>query len=212
VDRANAIRFSPDGATLAVGSGEPSRSGDITLWNVADGKLLQTWAERHHDTVLSLDFSPDGKLLASGGADKAVRVSEVNGGKVAKVFEGHTHHVLGVAWRADGRVLASAGADNTVKVWDYLTGDRKKNVEGWDKEVTSIQFLGASNQFITTSGDNKVREVNDTGGEVRVLAGVTDFMESGAASRNGDVLVAGGQDSKLRIWDGETGKELGVLP
>jgi WD40 repeat protein len=111
-DRANSIAFSPDGKTLAIGSGEPSRSGDITLWDVATGTLTKTYAERHLDSIFALDFSPDGKLLASGGADKAVRITDLSTGKVVKVFEGHTHHVLGVSWRADGRLLASSGADH----------------------------------------------------------------------------------------------------
>lgn len=210
-DRANAVRFSADGKTLAAGSGEPSRSGDITLWEVGSGKLLQNWPDRHRDSVLSLDFSPDGKQLASGGADKAVRVFQVTDGKQVKLFEGHTHHVLGVAWRNDGRILASAGADNVVKIWDMLTGDRKKNIEGWDKEVTSVQFVGPADQMLTTSGDSKVRVVRDSGGEVRLLPGPADFMQGAAATRTGDIMVAGGQDSILRIWDGTSGKELAVF-
>ncbi|MFN7561979.1 MAG: c-type cytochrome domain-containing protein, partial [Prosthecobacter sp.] len=133
-DRANSLAFSPDGKTLAIGSGEPSRSGDITLWDITTGKLVTNYAERHLDSVFALDFSPDGKLLASGGADKAVRITDLTSGKVVKVFEGHTHHVLGLSWRADGRLLASSGADNVDKVWDWTTGDLRKSVDGWDSE------------------------------------------------------------------------------
>lgn len=210
-DRANALRFSPDGKMLAIGSGEPSRSGDITLWEVANGRLAQSYAERHLDTVLSLDFSPDGKLLASGGADKAVRVTDLASGKVIKVFEGHTHHVLGLTWRSDGRLLASAGADGALKVWDWTTGDRRKNVDGWDKEVTGAQYLGALDQIVTSAGDNKVRIVNSDGGEVRLLPEVADFMQSVATNRNGDVIAAGGQDSILRVWNARDGKQLAAF-
>ena len=68
-DRVNAVRFSPDGKLLATGTGDPSRSGDVAIFDVASGKAVQTWKERHDDAVLTLDFSPDGKLLASGAAD-----------------------------------------------------------------------------------------------------------------------------------------------
>ena len=57
VDRVNALRFSPDGKTLAAGGGEPTRSGDISLWDVASGKLINEWKERHSDAVLSLKES-----------------------------------------------------------------------------------------------------------------------------------------------------------
>lgn len=205
-DRANSLAFSPDGRTLAVGSGEPSRGGDITLWDMATGKLAKNFAEHHIDSVFALDFTPDGKLLASGGADMAVRVTDLDTGKVVKVFEGHTHHVLGVTWRADGRMLASSGADNVVKVWDWTTGDRRKSIDGWDKEVTGVQYLGAADQFATSAGDNKLRLLTSDGGEVKKLAGASGFLQSLATTRDGGVILGGDQDGVLRAWDVATAK------
>jgi|JI6StandDraft_1071083.scaffolds.fasta_scaffold02098_11 WD40 repeat protein len=207
-DRVNALAFSPDGKTLAIGSGEPSRSGDISLWDMASGKLTKRFDERHIDSVLTLAFSPDGKHLASGGADKAVRITELSSGKMVKLFEGHTHHVLGVSWRGDGRIIASAGADNVVKVWDWTSGDRRKNVEGWDKEVTALHYLGSGDLAATTSGDAKLRLINSDGGEVKVLAGAKDFMNTLSSTHTGDILVAGGEDGILRVWDVLSGKEI----
>jgi WD40 repeat protein len=205
-DRANSLAFSPDGKTLAIGSGEPSRSGDITLWDIATGKLTKNYAERHLDSVFALDFSPDGKLLASGGADKAVRITDLSSGKVVKVFEGHTHHVLGLTWRADGRLLASSGADNVVKVWDWTTGDRRKSVDGWDKEVTGIRYLGAADQIATSAGDAKLRLITSDGGEVKQLPGSTGFLQSLATNRGGDLILGGDQEGVLRLWDVTTAK------
>ena len=210
-DRANAIAFSPDGKTLAVGSGEPSRGGDITLWDVASGKLVRSLHDRHSDTVLSLDFSPDGRLIASGGADKQLRVSEVASGRQIKVFEGHTHHVMGVTWRADGRVLVSSGADNAMKVWDWIKGERRKSLDGWDKEVTSVRYLGATTRLLTTSGDKQVRLIGEDAASPTVLAGTTDFMQASAASHNGQWVAAGGEDSVLRVWETKGGTAVGTF-
>ena len=205
-DRANSLAFSPDGKTLAIGSGEPSRSGDITLWDISTGKLVKNYADRHLDSVFAIDFSPDGKLLASGGADKAVRITDLSSGKMIKVFEGHTHHVLGLTWRADGRLLASSGADNVVKVWDWTTGDRRKSVDGWDKEVTGIRYLGAADQIATSAGDAKLRLITSDGGEVKRLPGATGFLQSLAATRAGDLILGGDQDGVLKAWDVATAK------
>lgn len=210
-DRVNALRFSPDGKTLAAGGGEPTRSGDISLWDVASGRLVNEWKERHSDAVLSLDFSPDGKRLASGGADKIARVTDVASGKLVNVFEGHTHHVLGVSFRADGRVLATAGADSVVVVWDMISGERKKKIEGWSKEVTSLQFIGATNQILTSAGDNLVRIVDDGGGQIRSMAKLPDFMQSAASAATAGVIIGGGEDSLLRVWNGTNGQELAVF-
>ncbi len=207
-DRANSLAFSPNGKTLAVGSGEPSRGGDITLWDIHSGKLTKNYAERHLDSIFALDFTPDGKLLASGGADKAVRITDLSSDKVIKVFEGHTHHVLGVSWRADGRLLASSGADNVVKVWDWTTGERRKSVAGWDKEVTGIRYLGAADQIATSAGDSKLRLITSDGGDVKQLPGSTTFLQSLATNRNGDLILGGDQDGVLRAWDVPSAKIL----
>jgi WD40 repeat protein len=206
-DRVNAVRFSPDGKTLVTGGGELSRSGDIIFFDVATGKAIKTWKEKHADTVLCLDYSPDGKRLASGGADKIARVTDIATGKQLNLFEGHTHHVMGVAFRNDGRVLATAGAEGTVVTWDMIIGERKRKIEGWTKEVTSLQFIGATNQIVTSAGDNRIRIVTDDGTEVRAMANLPDFMQAAVSAPNGSAIIGGGEDSILRVWDG-AGKEM----
>ncbi len=206
-DRVNAVRFSPDGKTIATGGGELSRSGDIIFFDVASGKVTQSWKEKHSDTVLCLDFSPDGKRLASGAADKITRVTDIASGKQTNLFEGHTHHVMGVAFRSDGRVLATAGAEGAVSTWDMIIGERKKKIEGWTKEVTSLQFIGATNQIVTSAGDNRVRIITDDGTEVRAIANLPDYMQAAVSLPNGSAIIAGGEDSLLRVWD-SAGKEL----
>jgi WD40 repeat protein len=177
------------------------------LFDVTSGKATQTWKEKHADTVLCLDFSPDGRRLASGAADKIARVTEVATGKSLNVFEGHTHHVMGIAYRSDGRVLATAGAEGYVVTWDMIIGERKKKIEGWTKEVTSLQFIGATNQIVTSAGDNRVRIVTDDGGEVRSIANLPDYMQAAASAPNGSTIIGAGEDSLLRVWD-HAGKEL----
>jgi WD40 repeat protein len=210
-DRLNAVCFSPDGKTLATGGGEPTRAGDIILFDVATGKATQTWKECHTDAVLGLDFSPDGKLLASGAADKLAKVTDIATGKQVNLFEGHTHHVMDVAFRADGRVLATAGADGVVLTWDMISGERKKKIEGWTKEVTSLQFIGATNQIVTSAGDNRVRVVTDEGAEIRSIAGLPDYMQASLSTPDGGTIIGGGEDSFLRVWDGSNGKEIAAF-
>ncbi len=210
-DRVNALAFSHDGKQLASGGGEPSRGGEIKLWDVATGNLVRDIPKIHSDTVFSLEFSPDGKLIASGAADKMARVTDIATGKLVRTFEGHTHHVLGVSWSADGRTLATAGADGMVKIWDFTTGDRKKNIEGYDKEVTTVRFVAATINLLTSSGDNRVRLVTVDGKEVRAFPEVTDFMQSAAVSADGKVVVAGGQDSVLRVWNAADGVKLATF-
>jgi WD40 repeat protein len=207
-DRVTALDFSPDGLLLATGSGEPSRSGEMKIWNVADGKLVLEIKEPHSDTIFGLEFSPDGKQIASCGADRFAKIFELETGKFIRSFEGHTHHVLGVSWRADGRRLATSGADNVIKVWDIKTGDQKRTISGFGKEVTSIRFVADGDNVLACSGDKTVQMKNaESGGNVRNFPGAVDFMYAVSASASGKVIAAGGQDSVLRVW-GDNGKTL----
>lgn len=210
-DRVNAVTFSPDGTKLAIGSGEPSRSGEVVVFETVTGKPLQTLKDLHEDAVLSLSFSPDGARLASGAADKIAKVTDLSTGRPINTFEGHTHHVTGVAFRADGRVLASSGADGVVLTWDMLAGERRKKIEGWTKEVTALQYIGSSNQLVTSAGDNLVRIISDDGTQVRAMANLPDYMQAVASAPGGGLIIAGGEDSALRVWDRTSGKELAVF-
>jgi WD40 repeat protein len=209
VDRVTALDFSPDGSLLAAGSGDPSRSGQLVILNPADGTVVRELPDAHSDTVLGVEFSPDGVYLASCGADKFVKVFETATGSFVKAFEGHTHHVLGVSWRADGKVLASCGADNAVKVWDFTSGEQRTTIGGFGKEVTSIQFIAEGSLILTSCGDRLVRRHNVDNGQNTVnYGGGADFMYAAATTPDGKIHVAGGQDSVLRVWNGDNGQAL----
>jgi len=201
VDRVTSLDFSPDGKMLATGGGEPSRSGELKLWNVADGTLVREIKEAHSDVIYGLEFSPDGKQIASSASDRFAKIFDVATGEFVRSFEGHTHHVLGVSWRADGRLLATSGADNVIKIWDVRTGDQQRTIAGFGKEVTAIHFVADGSNVIASCGDKTVQMKNaDNGGNVRSFAGPADFMYSVGASANGKLIVSGGQDSVVRIW------------
>ncbi len=212
VDRVLCLDFSPDGALLATGGGEPSRSGEVLIWDVASQALVRSLADAHSDTVFDLEFSRDGRFLLSGAADKFVKIFDVASGKHVKSFEGHTNHVLGVTWRADGKRIASAGADNAIKVWNVDLGEQERTIAGYAKQVTSIRYIGRGNNLISCGGDKTVRfHQGDNGNNFRSFAGATDFMYAAAASENEQIVVAGGQDGVLRVWNGANGQVIRVF-
>ena len=208
-DRVLSLAVSQSGRLLAVGGGDPSREGDVLIWNLdALDSAPKRFVGVHSDTVLGLSFSPDEKFLVSGGADKVARVLDILGMRVVRSLEGHTHHVLGVSWSPDGRSILTAGADNTVKIWDALNGTRKKSVDGADKEVTAVQFLGAGAQFVAASGDGKVRVIAPNGTVSKTISEAT-FINALNAAPHGKVVFGGGDDGILRSWNPNDGSKIG---
>ena len=206
-DRVTALDFNPDGSLLAVGGGAPSRSGELKIVNVADGAIARDLGPVHSDTVLGAKFSPDGKQIATCGADKLAKIWDVATGQALKTLEGHTHHVLSVAWQDDGFTVATGSADNTVKIWDPATGEQRRTITAFPKEVTSITYVGQSANLLSTCADSQVR-LHDTnnGNAIRTFGGATDFLYSLTVSSDNRFAVAGGQDGVLRAWNVENGQ------
>jgi WD40 repeat protein len=213
VGRVLCLAFNHDGTLLATGSGEPSRSGELKTWKIPALTLDRDFKDAHSDTVFGVDFSRDGRYVASCAADKFVKVFETQTGKQARSFEGHTHQVLGVSWKGDGSLLASSGADNQIKIWNLETGEQQRSIATHTRQVTSIQFLGTSLNIVTASGDRTVRLHQAVDGDnYRTLEGATDYLYSAAATADGSLIAAGGEDGVLRLWNGSTGKSLVVFP
>ena len=76
----------------------------------------------HDDRVLSVAYSPDGKILASGSGDHTIKLWDVKTGKEQATLKGHTGQVDSVAYSPDGQMLASGSDDKTIKLWDVGTG------------------------------------------------------------------------------------------
>src|SRR5262249_12408829 len=136
-ERAYAMTFLPDGK-LVVAGGRPGQEGDVRVYDINGGKpkvengvtfldgvpdtgvMLKQLLEAD-DSVLCLDATPDGKLLASGGCDRIVNVWDLAGGfsaaKLTQSIENHADWVFGVALSSDGKSLLTCSRDQTAKVW-----------------------------------------------------------------------------------------------
>jgi WD40 repeat protein len=205
IDRVTSMAFDPTGTLLATGGGSPSRSGELKVWNVADGTLLFSNDESHSDTIVGIEFSPDGRHIACASTDRFLRVFDAEEGKVVAAFEGHTGHVLDVAWRADGLVLASAGADKVIKLWDFEDRKQVKTEQGFGKEVTSVDFVGAGDVFLASSGDKTVRIGADK------LSGLASYVHRSKTDAAGGLIVAGDQDGVFCVWQASDKKLLWTL-
>jgi len=119
-DRIETVRFSPDGARLLVVGGIPGRSGELQVWDVASQKLLGSNAIGF-DTMYGGSWSPDGKLIAVGAADNALRALDAETFKQVVYMAAHSDWIRGTVFSADGKSMFSASRDMTVKMTDVAT-------------------------------------------------------------------------------------------
>ena len=129
------VAFSPDGRTLAAGSGDHS----IKIWDIASGREV-TKLTGHAGIVNSVAFSPDGRMLASASLDHTVKLWDVASGAELRTLAGHTEVALGVAFSPDGHTVASASFDHTVKLWDVASGRELRTLAGHSDAVNSVAF------------------------------------------------------------------------
>ena len=114
----HSLAFSPDGGTLA---NDVGIEGFWELWDVTIGARLKTFHLEHTDNFVltrSLAFSPDGNTLAAGCSNSTIYLWNVDTGKHAKTFTGHTAEISNLCFSPDGNTLASGCKDGTVLLWD----------------------------------------------------------------------------------------------
>ena len=206
-----AIAFSPDGKTLAMGTrdGQSGKERMIRLWDTATG------AERGHfgtREVRTLAYSPDGNLVAAGHQDGTVGLWGVATGRETHNISAHGRDVNSVAFSPDGQVVASSTFEGDICLWDAKSGKSAgclappRNRGG--KTVLAIAFapngkvLAAAEQP-DLSGDGACVSLWELAtGHVRLqLAGHQGDVNSLAFAGSSRFLVSGSDDSTCLVWD-----------
>jgi WD40 repeat protein len=101
------------------------KEGTLTLGGLETTET-QKFVKAHKSWAFALAFSADGLTLASGGADKTIKLWDAVTGVPLATLTGHTDRISGLAFSPDGKTLASGSYDRTVKLWDVSKVVKKK--------------------------------------------------------------------------------------
>jgi WD40 repeat protein/cytoskeletal protein RodZ len=203
------VAFSPDGARVATAARGAFGSGKV--WDALSGKeLLALYG--HAGRFSRIVFSPDGKRLATAGADNTAKVWDAVTGKELLTLSGHSDSVNGLSFSPDGRRLATAGDDKTAKVWDAMTGRELLTLSGHAGRISRVAFSPDGKQLATAT-DDKMAKMWDamTGKELLTLSGHDGRISGLAFSPDGKRLATAADDGTAKVWDAHSGQQLITL-
>jgi ribosome assembly protein 4 len=166
----------------------------------------------HAEAVLSVQFSPDGKNLASGSGDTTVRLWNHETETPKTTLAGHSNWVLCIAWSPDGRMLASGSMDKDVRLWNPETGEALGGpMRGHKKHVTAIAWEPAHvryppNRLASASGDGTVRVWNATHRNCEMALTAHSNAVTSVKWGGDGLLYTASRDTTIFIWDASDGK------
>lgn len=209
-----AVAFSPDGKHLATGVN--ARPDYLKIWDATTGKLARSLTG-HRDAVLSAVYSRDGKRLLTGSYDNTARLWDLETGQ-SREFLGHEWWVWNAAFSPDEKRIVTACQDGSVMVWSVDTAKPDSPFLGHVGPVYTAAF-SPDGRFVASGGydkrillwePDKIRPFDyetlttkqkNPPPVYEALEAHTAGVRSLGFSANGRLLLSGGNDNSLRVWD-----------
>jgi WD40 repeat protein/serine/threonine protein kinase len=193
--------FSADGKYLAIALGAVNEPGTVDVWDTSTARRVGTLTH-HTGQMRSVAFSPNGKLLASAGMDRTIKVWPMPASdRAVWTFLGHTGDVSCLAFSPDGEHLASGSADQTVRFWSLQTGREVRTLRGHAGPVRSLAF-SENGQQLTTLGDDrtvKIWDARESRNPLSVFVGAGAVRALGWSS-DGQRIIAVGEQG-VKAWE-----------
>ena len=184
----------------------------LILDNMLFNPQLLEFLRGQTDSITSVAFSPDGKLLASGSADKTIFLRDLNTHELIGPPLNSQSSVYSIVFSPDGGMLASGNDDNTVILWDV---NRHEPVGQPLREhtgpVRTVAF-SPDGKILASGGDDNTVILWDTSTLQRIgqpLTGHSGSIYSIAFSPNGQMLVSGSADKSIILWDVASHQRIG---
>jgi tricorn protease-like protein len=214
-ERVYDVAYSPDGQWCATAGGDPGQYGVVTLWKAGpDGTLeRQSDLAESIDCIFAVAFTPDSKLLAAAGADRAIRIWEPATGKLVATVEDHADWIFDVAFSPDGKQLVSASRDKTCKVFDVEKKEALVTFPGHAQTVYTARFSPDGKTIVSGGEDNQIRvwDPQNDAKAIRAISGFGGPVFKLLFTPDGKELVACSADKTIRFFDPAKGAAVRTL-
>jgi WD40 repeat protein/serine/threonine protein kinase len=203
------VAFSPDSRLLAAACVTEGLGGELRVWEPGTGRE-RARIPAHRGGAHAVAFSPDGRLLASGGQDGAVKLWDADTGREFRTLRAAGARVYRVAFSPTGEHVACCGTPESVTVWEAAGGREVFTTKGRRGEpLYCLAFSpdGRSLAWERNRGEVTFLDLR-TNKAVRVLWAHKSGLLGLAFSPDGRRLVTASLDRSLKLWDLATGREL----
>jgi WD40 repeat protein/mono/diheme cytochrome c family protein len=181
----------------------------VRAYRVADGSLAYE-ITKHTDWITAIEFSPDGKFLATADRSGGLLLWDAETGRERGDLRGHTEQITSLSWRGDSAVLASTSEDDTVRLWQTSDGAQLKSWSAHVPGSSSVEF--ARDGTIVSSGrDAKVKTWKADGAAIREVATLEDMALAARFTHDGKRIVACDWKGNVKEFETESGNAVATL-
>ncbi|KAF8926997.1 hypothetical protein BGZ58_010723 [Dissophora ornata] len=185
----------------------------------SDGRQfhLKNDLKGHQGAVYAVQYSPNGKFLATGSFDKTVRIWDgTTNQNQLYVLKGHNLNISDLAWGYDSSLLLSSAYDKTCKLWEVESGKLLDSFEG-DGFIQCVRFhpQGKCDNNIFFSGTTRnLLTMTDTRKDSNASSGSAITIKNDAmvnsiyVYHDGLTVLSGDSSGYLKTWDMRTGRAL----
>jgi serine/threonine protein kinase len=196
------VAASPNLSQIA--SGDKNRKVQLRRLD-AIGNSLQELRPEANGYVCAVKFSPDGKILASGGADRQIRLWNTDTAKIIYTFDGHQESVTAIQFMPNGKILISTGADRTIRFWDIESKQLLKTIEAHEHKIHALA-VSRDGQTVVSGGSDCQVQIRQLGASSNYhsLQGHQDAVLAVAISPDGKTIGSASIDGVVKLWDAHT--------